>query len=370
MAKLESPASVGWSTSERLPGARLTLAGAPGADALTWAARAACAALLLAALWWVWALVRPLPGSEGADAALPPRVPSIPESLPADPQRIALLEALSRDNFYAFDRRAWTRLPMATAAGANSPDGQSADAPAQPGAPGQIATSVIDRAGAPIAFTPTENLPDDVKKALSALELKAVRAERDGGGVAMISFVHSPTRQLSAAYRPGDEFKDEANPSAPWRVVAVDISHRRVLLSRSGVTASLPLYKGLGEGPTTTAASETSATVAGLRVEGRTRDEVIMDLRNKGLAEADILAVIEELDRQLELSGESPVVSLERIVDAPADAAGEAGARRTPPAGMEAILQMMTAQSQQAAEKPADGEKRPGKRPSNPRRKP
>lgn len=371
MAEPDFKSAGAWNAPERLSGARLALAGAPGADVLTWAARVSVVALAVSVVWWVWVIVRPLPITDAGATMSPPRIPEILEQPASDSKRAALIEGLTRENLYAADRRPWVRLPMAS--NPNDPaSGQTAQAQAdgQPSAAisGGAPTIAPGASAGSIAFTPTEQLPDDVKKALATLELKAVRAESNGGGVAMISFVHSATRQQSTAYRPGDQFKDEANPNAEWRVVAVDLERRRVLLGRSGVIAALPLYKGLGEGPVTGVSVSAASTTSDLTVVGLTRDEVIMDLRAKGLSEADILAVIEEFDRQLEDSGESPVKALGRVIAAPEDAAPEDGARRVPPAGMEAILQMMAAQSKQAEAKPDESEQKPA-RGKSPRRR-
>lgn len=372
MDKRAGIADQAWQAPHRIPGVRLAPVGAPGADALTWISRVVGLALAIGVAWWIWVAVRPLPAAESEDSAAPPQIPSLPERAVNSPDRAALVESLARENLFAWDRQPWARtaLPGLSAPGAGDPEhltsgGPTADQSATVG----VAAGASADGSSSVAFTPSEKLPDDLKKALAALELKAVRAERDGGVVAMISFVHSPTRQQSAPFRPGDEFKDEANPNAMWRVEAVDVVYRRVFLSRGGVTAALPLYKGLGEGPPVAAAAGATSPASGLTVHSRTRDEVVLELRSLGLAESEILAVIEELDRQLDESGESPVKALGKIVAAP-DAPADSEARRAPPAGMEAILKMMETQSKQVA-MPAEGEdqEKPARgRPPRPRR--
>lgn len=359
MDKRTADAAGAWGADERLPGGRLAIAGAQGADAITWISRVSVAALAVAVLWWVWVIVRPLPAADAEQVAALPVIPTLSAPTADDARRAELVESLGRENLYSADRRPWVRLPMASAPGEST---SSATADAKPAAGSEAAGPGAAIAGDPgsIAFTPTERLPEDVRKALSTLELKAVRAESTGAGVAMISFVHSPTRQLSTAYRKGDEFKDEANPGASWRVEAVDLKRRRVLLRRAGVVAALPLYKGLGEGPAVGVSGddESALTIAGIKVEGRTRDEVIIDLRAQGLSETDIQAVIDELDRQLADSGDSPVKVLGDLVATPEEDAADGEARRTPPAGMEAVLQMMATQSKETTEKTERPEQR------------
>src|SRR5690606_4205132 len=122
----------------------------------------------------------------------------------------------------------------------------------------------------------------------------------------------------STPFRVGDEFKEDTNPQAAWRVEAIEVERRRVILSRGGVFAALPLYKGLGDGPAPVAAArEQPAEAPGTGVETRTRDEVIVELRRKGLSEADIEAVIAELDRQLAESGEAPIRALGTVLQQP-----------------------------------------------------
>jgi len=320
--------------------------------------------MALTLVWWGWVVVRPLErpvaGEERAIPAIPviPGEPGFSGSERDISVRQALVEALGRENLFAADRQPWPRRrPTNASDGANAQASKAVDGTAAPhNATGGIGGGAahVGLAGAGAAVTPRESLPDDVKKALGALELKAVRRDREGKGVAMITFVHGADRPVSRAFRAGDEFSEETNPQAPWRVEAVEVLRRRVVLSRSGVLAALPLYKGLGDGPLATEADSASmgARAPGeVVVEGRTRDEVAVELRAKGLSEVEITALMTELDRQLEASGESPVRTLAEIVAPKPEGSEQAaqGPRRTPPAGMEAVLKMMAEQSAQVS---------------------
>lgn len=345
--------SAGW---QALPRERLAPVGASGADAMTWISRGATGALALALAWWLWAALQPLPSPDAADSTAIPSIPSMARAQPDVRERQSVIVALGAENLFAADRQTWARLPRESSPQTAAATEAEAKAQAEAAAAEAARSAPAGAGGSAIAFTPRDQLPDNVKKALTAIELKAVWRDAEGHGVAMIALVHSAKRPMSQPYRVGDEFTEETNAQAPWRVEAVDLEHRRVLLSRSGTVAALPLYRGLGDGPVVAAAKppEGAAPGTAMAVERRTRDEVVLDLRRRGVSEADIRAVIESLDAELRASGEAPIQTLGSIV-APVDAAPTDApkARRPPPPGMEAVLKMMESQSRQVKEKAA-----------------
>lgn len=344
--------------------ARLRRAGPPGADAFDWTSRAVVAALALAAAWTLWAAVRPLPRPAARDASEPavqaPPLDFTPESVE---QRRARLDDLAKQNRFAAGGLAWkpkTDSPLGAAP--------------EPGAEGGAAQAAEVRPTVPLdpALTPADRVPDDVKKALSAIELRGLRTDNEGRSLAMISRVHNSQRSASTPYRVGDEFEEESNNQAKWRVVAIDWFQRRVLLLRSGVTVALPLYRGEA---TLAAASASRRVEAGepgapaarqapdpqrKGVPGapavviRDRAAALAELRAAGVSEEDIAAIVAALDQPASA----------RAAESAPD--GEAPATRSgPPAGMESILKMMQEQTKQSEQQ--QGEQPPGRPKRRPR---
>jgi len=346
--------------------ARLRRAGPPGAGAADWAARVAVLALALAGIWTLWTVLRPLPSPALRDGAEPSvDAPAIEFSSETSEQRRARLDELARQNRFAAGGMAWKPkvdpLPEApVVAGA-----EGAETPAAPVTPTVKADSQL---------TPLDRVPDDVKQALAALELRGLLTDYDGTALAMISRVHNQSRSASTPYRVGDEFEEESNSQAKWRVVAIDWLGRRVLLSRSGVTVALALYKGQATIAAASAKAQAAATVeeasAPVVARGKPdpqrtgvpgapavviRDRVaaLAELRAAGVSEEDIAAIAAALDEA-------------QTKPAPAAAAqGEAApARSGPPPGMESILKLMQEQSKQNAAPQGDPP------PDRPRRRP
>jgi hypothetical protein len=187
-------------------------------------------------------------------------------------------------------------------------------------------------------------VPDDVKRALEGLELKQIHTTRGGELVARIGFVQSPTREITRSFRAGDEFKDDASPQAPWRLLAIDAETDRVLLRRSGHTLALRLFgeaSGLSPQPEVSAAP---AVPGELIVVTRSREDVARDLREAKVSEEEIAALMALLDKAPEPDA---AAKLAEVAKPDADAG-----KRAPPAGLEGVLRLMAEQTKAAKESP------------------
>ncbi|HBS28818.1 MAG TPA: hypothetical protein DEB06_05070 [Phycisphaerales bacterium] len=351
---------------------RLRRAGAPGADALDWATRLGAAAMLLAVLWTGWSALRPLPTPPEREAAAPSIVaPDPPIDARPPEERRALLAELARTNLFASDRLAWK--PKVEPAPAEADPASPSPAPAQ--------ASLSPTVKSDPSLTPADKVPDDVKKALSALELRGLRTGADGRAVAMISRVHGTSRSASSPYHEGDEFEEESNKQAKWKVTSIDWAGRRVLLTRSGVTVALALYtsEAVGVASAAARAAEPGSTDAAPSrvldpertgipgapaVAIRSREEAIDDLRRAGVSEEDIAQVLRALDAPLVKSAQAdaqpPIPVTTPATDDPT--------RRTPPPGMEAVLKLMQEQSKATGSSGQEPAPQPKRRPrSRPR---
>lgn len=349
-------------TTPRVQGRRrLRRAGKPGADPVDWLARASLACFAAAAVWLVVVTVRPLPvpeeDSAGTSVVALPKPRPEPQTLA---QRRALIEALSARNIWTSDGIAWSGTPAAdTHAQAAPGEQQGGQRPA-----GQAGADAPTPTTGTIALTPASRVPDDVKRALQALELRGVRIDAEGEPVAMISRIHGSSRQASVGYRSGDEFEEEQNKQAKWRVEAVDWEHRRAILSRSGATVELPLYRGaLASERRADAAVVPVAVSPGGRVATRprvrdtdrvglpgapavalqSREQALAKLREAGIGEDELAALAGLMDEPID-------ESLAKIPERPEDGDAEGvepARRRAPPPGMESILRLMAEQAKE-----------------------
>jgi hypothetical protein len=329
------------SASRPLPRSRTRAVGAPGTGALTWVNRVAGVALIGAAAFVGYMLLRPLPSVPDVMAQDPlvlPPVVNIDVPTTARRDRIA---ALTRQNPFHASRDAWAIREPAPL----NPDGSPASGAPGAGGTGALAGNTSTPAnidGRSINVTDNASLPDDVKTALTGLMLRAVFEQAKDQPRALISRVHAGPNPFAAdVFAPGDEFEDKQHPQAKWRVEGIDVPGRRVILSRSGVNAALELYPAYARPDRAAAAAAAPAAPVVPVVVARSENEARADLISGGLTEA-------EADRLLELARLGPdQATVQAALDAlaagaAADAkAGDKAARSAPPPGMEAVLEMM-----------------------------
>lgn len=338
-------------TSAHVSAGRLRRAGPPGASATDWALRVALLLLVVAAGWLVYVLMRPLPIAEAAAAPRVPAIPALPDTTRPTEQRRDLLSRLSAPNLFDAEREPWSARSEAVSSDNPAAGDASDDARSNRRRGGSARTA--DAGGNPPGVTRADALPDDVKQALAGLMLRAVFVNSEGKPVAMISRVFSGTNPfLADPYQPGDEFEDKQFPQAKWVVEEIDVSARRVVLSRNGTTTSLELYPASAAAKPE-AAKPTAAEPAALpKVVSRSANEARADLISAGLSP-------EEADRVLQLSAmnegdaqtQAKLDALIKQTEGASDAA-QAKKRRGPPPGMENIIKMLRESNKPSDDQP------------------
>lgn len=341
----------------KLPPSRLRRAGPPGASPIDWANRGALLVLAAAVVWFAYVIARPMPAPLAADVSVD-AVPTIPGPRAPDEstdRRRGLLAQLSSANLFDAQREAWSSQGQPRAETEQAEPRRPGHHPGKeraPGGKGQPASA----SGSPAAIVRGDALPDDVKQAVAGLALRAVFADAKGKPVAMISRVFASQNPFVAdAFVAGDEFEDKQFPQAKWKVEAVELAARRVILSRGGVTTAIELYPSVSiPKPAATepaAAAPTAAVVP--EVISRSPNEARADLISGGMSAADA-------DRLLELVKlpQEDAATQARLDElAASSAAAEAGKptkRKGPPPGMEGIIKLMREAANPAEEKPPE----------------
>ncbi|GAB4515833.1 MAG: hypothetical protein Tsb0013_20400 [Phycisphaerales bacterium] len=279
----------------RLPRARLQPPGGPGTRPGAYATPACAAALAVACAWCAWAWTAPLADVDYTDEReLPPAV-RLDRSLASVDERADRLALIGRVNRFDDQLAFWSR-----AVAQRSVDDTSGNTNAN-----QRDTTTPDRIlpdippvanGAEIALTADEDLPDDVRNARKNLELKGMYLDPARTPVAMIGYV-ARDRGSTIPRRPGDHFTDPAHDQSPWVVARVDFERARVVLVRSGATVALELFPA-GQRPQSASsrAAPYESAPGTPSIQARTRDEIVRDLRDAGVAERDILAAIQLME--------------------------------------------------------------------------
>ena len=313
-----------------LPRWRMARPGRPASGVGVWAAWVPVAALSGAVVLIACAALWPLATPGAQDPIEPQPVPRVTSSRVAVGDREAALAMLTRKNPFAIDGRFWIAPPVAVADGGDEPESGAASGGGggggSPGAgerPGVAGTPILARA---------EEMPADIKPAFENLELRGVRTGPDGAGVAMISFVQSPTRPLSTEYRVGEEFSDEKFPQARWYVESIDVVRDRVVLERTGKRVSLALYPAEPVPVVVVPEAEPAgAEVApSVLVVGATREQIVADLREAGVDDQEIVRLM----RLLEADPAAFAAAQAQQLEAPKGA-------ESAPAGLDAVMRLM-----------------------------
>lgn len=357
------------SRSERwksVPRSALRQPGVRGAGVLTWVTRAGAAGVAIGVAWWAYVLVRPLdavetvvPGDVRVPVFVAPQGPAIAE-------RRDRLARLTSSNYFDARREAWAarREEPAQSAGSETPESKG---------PASEAVSGAEAEGDPALYAGVTNeaLPSDIKTALTGLALRGVMTSpEDGAALALVSRVHSgPNPLVSDVFRAGDEFEDAQHPQAKWRVLAVDVARRRVILQRAGSRAVLELHPASAPARMVTS-EEPAAKSPSVRVEESTRADVARVLKEAGLEPAQIARLMDlvEMSPQ-EASASAALEALARASAAPASPEGadqDKPARRAPPAGLEAIAQILKSNPVKKPE-PSGAEVRPDEAAESPK---
>jgi len=307
---------------EQIATERLTPGGLAGPDAMDWALRGALVLLAGAAVWFVVAIVRPMP--TGGEPTTPPipALTAIPEHAASIDDRQRRLSSLNAGgNIFAGDRRNW---PIEIAAD----DG-----------PGETIELTTVR-GNPDAMTPIEvgstdidqielavNVSAAIRKRLEQLKLRGVFAIGDR----KTAMIGQKTNTASEAYREGDTFDD-----GEWRVVAIDVERDRVILSRSGQNFELKLYDTGAVAAAPRASINATNTPGEVEIGFTSLDKVAGELRDAGMPR-------EQINELIALAQEQPGEDA-----APAEEAADPEAKKVaiPPAMPPGMVQLFKAMAE------------------------
>ena len=219
---------------------RLTPASAGGRDAWSIAVGglAVVSAVSIALLLFV--ALRPLPSGETDAPPTVVRVPSFETSGIGPEERQRLVDALTRENFFAHGRGEWARPTLLAR---RTDDEAQEEAPAPRAPVPAIATDdrVVNALGQVLAVVDKDELSNELQRAYEAVTLKGLFLSSAGEPTAMIARKHLEKAGRSSSYRAGDEFEFQKDSDATWRVEHVDMDLRRVALSRQGSTVWLRL---------------------------------------------------------------------------------------------------------------------------------
>lgn len=318
----------------RLDRARLAPPGRRPADAARWTARAGAALIVIALGLLVFTALRPLPAPAFLPPDSPPAIPSVAPIDPAFDHRREQLARLGAENLFDAEREPWSGRR------AESTPDAAPDAPqAKPTSTTSTTQASIN--GQSVQVTRAEALPDDIKTALTGLAFRGLYTPPGTDQpVALISRVHGgPNPLVADPFRVGDEFEDKQHPQAKWRVIAIDVQQRRVILQRNGVNAALVLYTAgpVAGAPSAEAPEPEAATPAVPTLTIQTVDEIKAALRESKFSD-------EEIDRLLKLAEMSPDdAAASAKIAALAEAAKKANTtgRRPPPPGLEGLTRLL-----------------------------
>ncbi len=294
--------------SVRFTRSRFAPTGGVRTSALAVAWGVATLAFVAGAGWAAYAWLAPVP--EVGVLIAPPPVPTTPTlkpgpSRPTD-ERAADLTALTRSNAFI------SPLHPITAQGPEPADDEVVtDAPpTSPDPPAPVEVLTTDDDLPPIPITRQEDAPDDVRTAFINLRLVGLHRARDGTPYASIAFATAKNASPPPLPR-GADFTDPTHKDVPWTVSRVDMSAKRIIVSRSDVNLALPLFSRTARLATAGAASSVPAQ-GEIVIAYRTLDEAIHEMREAGVSDADLMEVLEEMQRlEDEAQGIEPPSSAE-----------------------------------------------------------
>jgi len=264
---------------------RCTPAGLAGADAMDWLRRAGLALLAVSAIWFLFVVFRPMPVGQASRAPEIPGIRTIGSAAASIEQRQDRLAALNHGgNIFASDRRNWpveSKIAAAVEDAAETNNGRSVTS-----TPTTVPAGAADIDSIKLAA----DAPTAIKKRLEQLRLRGVYVA-NGQRAAMIG---QKANQRSESYRVGDSFGD-----GEWRLVAIDETRDRVILSRSGLNFELALYDTGTEPDAEPRASINATNTPGeVEVGFTSLDRVATELRDAGLPREQINELITLAQRQ------------------------------------------------------------------------
>jgi len=334
-------ASTSASGAESLPAARLAPAGRAGADAYAWAGRIAAVAAALALVWFIFAMVRPLPQPGAAEAVRVPRAPAAPDHSRSIDARERRLEALASANYFSHEREFWTPDAPAQVAEAELLERAAQEQAAEAE---RLAASrrVIDP-NKPVAFdsipvADRASVPVSLLQRVQEVQLRGVyRGESDA--VAMIDLMtEREPRNRMRRLRVGQRFDDDN-----WRLIAIDDATDRVILSRAGHNFMISLYDspfGRGE-----SLARSDAEVEQGQGDGaKSEEEVRAELADAGLetSEIDSLLAMALGDDALKAEGDDAEPENALAADAAKADEGRPEPQQTRPPGVATILRLLS----------------------------
>lgn len=280
----------------------------------------AAGALVLSAAWFVFTLFRPLPEDSGVEPArIPPDVAVIPRSAGLL-QRDRVLAQLDAGNAFAYKRLSWS----GGSAIAESPEaGSEGDAGTAPA----------------VALSPEQTVPADIKPAYDNLRLVAVFESAGKPGM-LVSFVQGDDPAKSQLFRQWDTFTDKAHPTPQWKVLAINLAQKSVVLERNGKQVELRMYRNVPDSKPAVAAKP-GATDAAPVVVHQTRAEIIQKLREAKISEADIAALMAQLGPEPAEATPAPAEAALAQKSRPAEPEPEVVMPSGAPGGLEEVLKMM-----------------------------
>ncbi|TVQ31712.1 MAG: hypothetical protein EA376_08595 [Phycisphaeraceae bacterium] len=327
-------------SAERLPASRSTPAGRAGADGYAWAGRLAAAALAMALLWFIYAVVRPLPSPPAAEAQRVPRAPVAPERTQPIDVRENRLDALVSANYFNHEREFWAPDAGETEALAEAQRLEQA-AEEQAAEAERLASRqrTIDP-NEPMAFdsipiTDRSSAPVSLLQRVQEVQLRGVY-RGEGDPVAMIDLMtEREPRNRMRRLRIGQRF-DEDN----WRLIAIDDVTDRIILSRAGYNFMISLY----DSPFGRDGSLAQASDAAHEAEspGKSEEEVRSELADAGLEQSEIDNLLALALGDDALEGEAAKADEAPADEARATETPEAESQQTRPPGVATILRLLS----------------------------
>ncbi len=317
-------------SSSRISRRHLAPPGPPPSAAGIWMRRLVLLTPAIALLWLLISLVLPLRIHEVTPDPSHPTIADIeqlplPKPIPLE-QRREHLASLRRDNPFAADRGFWRLEEIRTAQSQ-----QEVAAPQSPPGDAEAVQPTIAATDQPsgINVTSPEDLPDDVRKALENIALRAIRMRRDATLVAMLSFNKGISAGQPLEYAQGDRFEDSEHPRAEWRVLHIDPQANRLFLARSSAVVGLDLFPRHAALASNTPTVQPPTSAVETSIEHQHLTDVMSELRRSGEVSD------EEIDLLSELLGESPASEDQPLPEA------DTQHQTNPAQGMAELLKLM-----------------------------
>ncbi len=325
-----------------------------GSSAVLWATRGALAGLGLASGWFAYSVFRPLPAANVSFVDPAPAFAVIPETGVALPDRTSRLLALSRENFFAPDHALWAAQIVD-----DTEDHQTQVVLDDLEDSGKPYPSALIKAlhrgdSAPYVFEDIEvtgnaDVSPAILRALKDVRLRGV-ARMAHEVYAMIGIAGDETWPQSHVVAAGDTLGIENE----WSVLAIDDFNDRIFLTRDDRNFEFRLYpdRPLRARPEGADADSIAAAATdgegGIRVERQSLEDLRRALAAEGITgeEIDELTdLMNEIDLEEVARGPAPAVVTDEVAADQSDSDASqaiAATKEKGPAGIEAILQLLS----------------------------